>query len=102
MVTPSFSGMTEEYSIQDIVPGGDNVWGYGGEGLEIVDSEGNSTETFIWWANGMGAEGDGWYDMENNLSKRTIPAGTGFLMNIPGGDFTVAIPGVDDVVSTDE
>ena len=94
-LTPSFAGIGEEYSIQNIVISGDNVLGLGGETLQFVDAEGNSPEYYTWYgAAFMGVAG--WYDSSFILSARDIQPTEGFLLSNNAGTYVVSVPATND------
>ena len=91
-LTPSFAGIGEEYSIQNIVISGDNVLGMGGETLQFVDSEGNSPEYYTWYgAAFMGVAG--WYDSSFMLATRTVSPSESFLISNNTGVYAITIAG---------
>ncbi len=91
-MTPSFSGLGSDYSIQDVVISGANVMGFGGETLQFVDSEGNTLETYTWFdAMIMGVTG--WYDSSAMLATRTVAPGESFLISNTAGTYSIQVAG---------
>jgi len=69
--------------------------GMGTETLQFVDENGNSPESYIWFDEMiMGVTG--WYDSSSLLADREIGAGEGFMIGNDAGNYTIAVPGVND------
>ena len=78
--TPMFQNVdsTKNYSIQDIVPV-QGFEGWGGEGIQVLDSVGNVSESYLWLnENNFGKAG--WYK-GTEYAERTIAPGESFLIN---------------------
>ena len=66
--------------------------GFGGEGLQFVDSEGNCTESYTWFdAMIMGTSG--WYDANSTLATRTISPSESFLLVNDAGTYKIQVAG---------
>ena len=74
-----------DVDIQNIKLSGDGILGEGAENIQIVDSDGNISATYMWISKDIsGAEEDGWCDDSFSLVDYTIKAGMGFLLYTEG------------------
>ena len=94
--TPTFGGMTDEYSIQDIKLIGFS--GYGEEDIQVLDENGTTVETYFYY-NEETAQGidpsfkEGWYDESGAWATRTFKKGEGFLIENQNDTETVQFAG---------
>ena len=97
MITPTFlnTGATDAtYDIQDIklsdVDG--NYGNNGTEQIQILDADGNVSDTYVWLNDSVTGVGDKWCDGDlNPVENVTIQPGTGFLLAVEG-EGTVKAP----------
>ena len=100
---PALEGLAGFTSIGNMTPVAQGIqefaltgaMGMGTETLQFVDENGNSPESYIWFdAMIMGVTG--WYDSSSLLADREIGAGEGFMIGNDAGNYTIAVPGVND------
>ena len=78
----------KELSIQEIIPQGTGVGGYGDIVIQTMNAEGSWDGEFAWWTkeNLGGSAQDGWYDTEMNRADATIRPGEGFFVQTSADD----------------
>ena len=96
-VTPTFDGVTDSYSIQDVKISGENVTGDAAQSLQIIDSEGNvQDEDYYSWFNAGQAYKNapaGWYDENFDPAVRSLDLAQAFLIGNDDGEYTIQFSG---------
>ena len=79
--------------IQDIVPQGENIGGWGDVSIQFVDSEGNWGKQYFYWTEENSGMDDGWYDGDMALAEDTLTPADGFMVS-SDNDGAVVIPAI--------
>lgn len=80
-------------SIQNIVPAGEGVGGYGDVVIQTMDSAGSWNGEYAWYTMAATGMDDGWYDTEMNLATKTIEAGEGIFLQASADGVKLQYPG---------
>ena len=80
-----FSGLGNSklaaFDIQELIPAGEDVGGWGDVQIQIVDNEGNVSANYLWWTDeNSGLGGDYWLDDDNEIATLNIAPGSAFLL----------------------
>ena len=89
--TPIGNPRFQTVSIQDLIPSGDGVGGWGDVSIQIVGADGNNTAEYLWFTSeNSGLSENCWLDGDAPATK-TFDAGDAFLFYTDGGA-AVTIP----------
>ena len=73
MTTATFAPVNgESISLQNLIPAGDGVGGYGDVVIQVMDSTGSWAGEYAWYTLAATGMPDGWYDTEMSLADATI------------------------------
>lgn len=105
MITPSFTDVSaSNYNIQDIKLSGEGITAAGTESIQIVDNDGNISNSYFWYTMDAMGMADGWYDENFEIVDVKLTPGQSFLLYTEGvgcvtvsgqvADKNIAIPAV--------
>ena len=79
--------------IQNIIPAGNGVGGYGDVVIQTMDSAGSWNGEYAWYTMEATGMKDGWYDAEMMLATKTIEAGEGIFLQASADGVKLKYPG---------
>ena len=93
MFTPAFEGISATYNLQEIVPSGDGLGGWGDVAVQVMNADGSWGGFYQYWTEDNSGVETGWYDSEMNKADVTISPAIGVMVQIDSDDVQLTTAG---------